>query len=146
MAIVGGPDVHRSQVTFDVVDTGSSVEPRWPCTSHLTMPHNSPMSNLWYVAAGLLFGALFGAVAGWLNPPNVSARALWAMAVLFLVAAVAFGVLAAVPATSSSGSSSNDGSVHCPNGTTDSQPSTAPIADVKVTPINSVEVCLVGKP
>jgi hypothetical protein len=101
-----------------------------------------PMSNLWYVAAGLLFGALFGAVAGWLNPPAVSARALWTIAVLFLAGAVAFGVLAAIPTTSSSGSSSNDGSVDCPSGTKDSKPSTAPIADVKVTPINSVEVCV----
>lgn len=106
------------------------------------MPHNSPMSNLWYVAAGLFFGAVFGAVAGWLAPPKVPARVLWTVAVISLVGAVVFGVLAAVPTTSNGNSKANDGSVHCPGGVTDRKPSTAPIADVEVTPINSVEVCV----
>jgi hypothetical protein len=105
------------------------------------MTHNDPMSNLWYVALGLLCTAVFGAVAGWLSP-KIPARVLWAVAVFSLAGSVAFGVLAAIPATSSTNTSANDGSVHCPNGTTDRKPSTAPIADVKVTPVNSVEVCV----
>lgn len=57
------------------------------------------MSNLWYVAVGLFLGAVFGAVAGWLDPPKVPARALWTIAIFSLVGSVACGVLAAIPAS-----------------------------------------------
>jgi hypothetical protein len=106
------------------------------------MTDNGPVPKLWYVAAGLFLGAVFGAVTGWLTPPKVPARVLWAVAIFSLAGSIVFGVVAALPSTPAANGATHDGSVHCPAGTTDRAPSTAPIANVEVRPINSVEVCV----
>lgn len=107
------------------------------------------MAHVWYVAAVAAGAAFFGAVSsaafGWLGP-KISSGVLWAVGALALAAAVAFAAigaaLGAAPASSSGSSAAGSAPLHCPAGRTDTKPSTAPIADVKVTPINSLEVCV----
>jgi hypothetical protein len=107
------------------------------------------MAHVWYVAAVAAGAAFFGAVSsaafGWLSP-KIPKGVLWVVGMFALVATVVFVVIGAVlgaTPTSSSGNSHTEGlSAGCPAGTTDTKPSTGPIANVKVTPINSVEVCV----
>ena len=96
------------------------------------------MSNLSYTALALLLGGLFSAALGLLIPPKTPKRLLVVIAVLSLCGAAAVEVAAERANRASTAS----GSAHCPAGTTDRAASTSPIADVQVTSINSVEVCV----
>lgn len=96
------------------------------------------MSTLWYTAAGLLLGSVFSAVVGLLIPPKVPKLVLWLVAVLTFGGALAAGMAAQRPNSDNEAT----GAAQCPSGTTDHTPSTSPIANVRVTPINAVEICV----